>query len=114
MPIIRQANETPITEKGDGWQAVTLADEALFGAPAMVARRLILEAGARTPDWVHGQTEQLLYVIRGGGAAVVDGAAFELAPESVLWLEPGERYYFRAGEAGLEILQGFTPRADQD
>ncbi|MFQ5611083.1 MAG: hypothetical protein ACE5H9_03025 [Anaerolineae bacterium] len=109
MPIIINAQDTHLTRRGAGWQEITLADARTIGAPAMVARRWRLEPGASGPDLEQGDAEQLLYVIRGGGAALVDGQALPLSTESVLWLEPGERYRFIAGEDGLEILQGYAP-----
>jgi len=106
MPVIIQAQEVTVLRQGEGWREVGLADAATFGEQAMTARRWLFEPGARGPELVHGRTDQLLYVIRGGGTAEVDGQPFPLSEESVLWLEPGERYQFVAGNEGLEILQG--------
>jgi len=108
MPVIRQAEEIKVLREGEGWQEIGLADAATFGTAAMIARRWRLGPGAEGPVLVHGRADQLLYVIRGSGTAVVDGQSLPLSDECVLWLEPGERYQFVAGEAGLEILQGFT------
>ena len=109
MPIIVKAEETKTVRQGEGWKLIALADETTFGGPAMIARRWVLEPGARGPDLTHGDSDQLLYVIRGGGTAEVDTQALALSEESVLWLEPGERYCFVAGDEGLEILQGYAP-----
>ncbi len=110
MPIIVNSEDMKITRQGEGWTEITLADSQTIGAPAMVARRWLLEPGARGPEQTQGDADQLLYVIRGSGAAIVDGRKFPLAGgESILWLEPGEQYRFIAGEDGLEILQGYAP-----
>ncbi len=58
---------------------------------------------------IQGEAEQLLYVIRGSGVALVNSEQLPLEPESVLWLEPGDRYRIEAGEHGLEILQSYAP-----
>ena len=108
MPIIVNAEDVKITE-GDGWTQLTVADAKMIGAPAMTARRWVLDAGAQGPELEQGQTEQLLYVIRGSGAAIVNGEEMSVSEETVLWVEPGERYQFIAGEDGLEILQGYAP-----
>lgn len=109
MPIIIKPEETKVHRQGDGWVAITLADRQSIGAPAMVARRWSLQPHARGPELTHGEVEQLLYVIRGAGVAVVNGERLPLAPETVLWLEPGDRYRLEAGGEGLEILQGYAP-----
>jgi quercetin dioxygenase-like cupin family protein len=109
MTTVLKPEEVEVVEEGDGWQQLGLAGSELFGFPAMVARRWIMKAGASGPELLLGDQDQLLYVIAGGGQAIVDGGTFDLAEESVLWLEPGERYRFIAGPAGLEILQGYAP-----
>lgn len=109
MTSILNPEDVQVLEEGKGWQLLGLADSELFGAPAMIARRWVLSAGAKGPEKTMGDHDQLLYVIRGGGSAIVDGQAYSLADESVLWLEPGERYHFVAGSEGLEILQGYAP-----
>ena len=113
MPIIVKAEETKIVRQGEGWKLIGLADETTFGAPAMIARRWVLDPGARGPELRHSDSDQLLYVIRGDGAAEVDGQTLVLSEESVLWLEPGELYRFIGGDRGLEILQGYAP-GDQE
>jgi quercetin dioxygenase-like cupin family protein len=111
MPIIINKEEVKIS-KGKGWTQITVADAKMMGAPAMVACRWVIEAGAQGPKLEQGDTDQLLYVIRGSGTAVVNGEDMPLNDESVLWLEPGEQYQFIAGEDGLEILQGYAPGED--
>ena len=108
MPIIVNPKDTKIT-KGSGWTQITVANTQIMGAPAMVACRWIIEAGAHGPQLEQGDKDQLLYVIRGSGKAVVDGQDMPLNNESVLWVEPGEKYQFFAGEESLEILQGYAP-----
>ena len=108
MPVIVNSGEM-ITRRGEGWIEITLADTQTIGAPAMVARRWVFESGAHGPELIQGNADQLLYVIRGSGKAIVNGEEFLLVDESVLWLEPGECYQFVGGENGLEILQGYAP-----
>ncbi len=110
MPIIVNADDVRI-KRGDGWTQIIVADAGVIGVPAMTACRWVFEAEARGPQQQQGDTDQLLYVIRGSGLAVVNGQEMPLTAESVLWVEPGEQYQFVAGPAGLEILQGFAPGA---
>ena len=108
MPVIVNSEEM-LTRQGEGWTEITPTDTQTIGTPAMMARRWVFESGARGPELVQGDVDQLLYVIRGSGKAIVNREEFLLADESMLWLEPGERYQFIAGKAGLEILQGYAP-----
>jgi quercetin dioxygenase-like cupin family protein len=111
MPNLIHSEDMIVTGSGEGWQELTLADAQTFGATAMIARRWIFEPGARGPELQHGDVDQLLFVIRGGGEAIVDGVTMRLSEESMLWLEAGERFQFAAGTDGLEILQGYAPDA---
>lgn len=112
MPVIINSEEMA-TRRGEGWTEVTLADTPAIGAAAMVARRWVFEPGAQGPERVQGEVDQLLYVIRGSGLALVNGQEFRLSQESLLWVEPGERYRFIGGDEGLEILQGYAPGDNQ-
>ena len=109
MPTIVNTEDAVVTRQGEGWTEITVANADIIGSPAMVARLWLLEPGAQGPELVQGDVEQLLYVIRGSGSAIVNGDEMVLTTESVLWLEPGEQYQFIAGEDELEILQGYAP-----
>jgi mannose-6-phosphate isomerase-like protein (cupin superfamily) len=108
MPILINAEDVKVAH-GEGWTRLTVADAELIGAPAMVTHRWIFEAKAQGPKLEQGDRDQLLYVIRGSGQAIVNGEEMPLTVENVLWVEPGEQYQFVAGEDGLEILQGYAP-----
>ena len=109
MPIIIHPEEMRTERQGESWSEITLADEEAIGHPAIVARRWSLAPNSRSPQMVHGEAEQLLYVIQGNGVAIVGGEHLPLEPETMLWLEPGDAYHFEAGPEGLEILQGYPP-----
>ena len=109
MPVILHPNDTRQTDQGEGWSETTLADSQNIGTPAMVARRWTFDSFATGPLKTHGDVEQLIYVIQGGGEAYVNGEACPLEVESMLWLETGDQYRFKAGAGGLEILQGYAP-----
>ena len=87
MPIIT-TSETAHVEKGEGWVKTTGANAAIIGSPTIVVSRWAFEAGATGPQQTQGDNDQLLYVIKGSGEAIVDGQSFPLDDESVLWLEP--------------------------
>jgi hypothetical protein len=48
-------------------------------------------------------------VIGGTGTAIVGDERLPLAPESVLWLESGDRYRVEAGPDGIELLLAEAP-----
>lgn len=109
MARIIATKQMHVGRRGEGWTEFILADRMTTGALPMGARRWVLAPHARGPEVAHGGAEEMLYVIRGSGAVVVGRRRFPLEPESVLWLEPGDRYYLEAGADGLEVLQGCAP-----
>lgn len=110
MPVIISAEDVKVAQ-GQGWTRLTVADAEIIGAQAMDTCRWVFEPEARGPELKQGDTDQLLYVIRGSGKAIVNGKEMPLTTETVLWVEPDEQYQFVAGEDGLEILQGYAPGA---
>lgn len=109
MPIFVNPDESRIHRQGEGWVEFTLADDETIGVNAITARRWSFEPGVVGPQLEHGDAEQMIYVISGGGVALVNEDTLPLTTETMLWLEPGDRYQFKSGEQGLEILQGFAP-----
>ncbi|MDH5606198.1 MAG: hypothetical protein OEY93_04870 [Anaerolineae bacterium] len=111
MPTIISSDDRQRYQEGEGWRIVTIADAEAIGAPVMVARHWFFEPEALGPLNTHGDSEQLLFVIKGSGQALVGAERLPLEAESMLWLEPGDDYQFQAGLDGLEILQGYTSGA---
>lgn len=109
MSLIFDAEKTPVNMEGNGWKVFTLVDANTIGTSVIVARRWSLKAGVHTPETPHGDNEEMLYVITGNGKAIVNDQVFVLEPESMLWLEAGDRFQLIAGDSGLEILQGYAP-----
>jgi len=109
MPLFINPEDQTIHRQGEGWVVFTLADREIIGEPAMTARRWSFEPEKAGPALEHGGAEQMLYVISGDGVAVVNDYTLPLKPESMLWLQRGDHYQFKSGEAGLEILQGYAP-----
>jgi mannose-6-phosphate isomerase-like protein (cupin superfamily) len=85
------------------------------GAVMRVMHRLVVGAGASTRELRH-PGEAVYYVISGQGS-VRDGGSGEdtdIVEGSMVHVEPGTAYAFRAGEAGpLELVGGPGP-ADPD
>ncbi len=105
MPTRIEAEKMP-KRVNEGWEETILADFAETGAGSVRLCRWTLEPQAWSPEQRHGRAEAFLYVVRGGGTLWANGRAWLLAPETVVWLEPGDRYRVQAGEEGMELLYG--------
>jgi uncharacterized cupin superfamily protein len=70
------------------------------------ARRLELGSGEMpTPAHVHGEAEELFYVLGGSGLTWLDGKAFEVrAGDCVLYKNFHEAHTIRGGDDGLDVL----------
>lgn len=89
---------------GSGWVETRLADERIFGAAAMVVRRIEVAAAARAPGRTRQAGEEMLYVIVGSGALHLGDEVAPLGQETVVWLEPDDRYTIEGGTEGIELL----------
>jgi quercetin dioxygenase-like cupin family protein len=81
-----------------------LADPELVGTGAMSLERVTLEPGSRSPELTGGEGERFVYVIRGSGTIDGSTGAAALAPESIVWLEDGDRVRLAAGPDGMQVL----------
>jgi quercetin dioxygenase-like cupin family protein len=109
MPKLIKRESMSREQSDQGWTKTTLADQDAIGEPAMAAFVWEFEPDAHGPELVHAGADQLLYVIRGSGSVSIGDERLELKQETMIWMEPGDRYHFEAGAQGLEILQGYAP-----
>lgn len=109
MPVIIESDVMKVIQKEDGWIETTLADSRLINGLGMVARRWSFKPGTRTHEIQHGDHDEMLFVLAGSGIAQVGSQVLSLEPETLVWLEPGDRYFIQASVEGLEILQGIAP-----
>ena len=99
--------ELPIVEGGGVARAVVWPG---IGAELRSMHRIQLASGACTVALSHPM-EAVYYVMHGSGAALEPGDATgqPLIEGSMVHIEPGTSYLFRAGPEGLEILGGPCP-----
>lgn len=109
MPVIIEAEVMKVMQRGDGWTETSLADGQEIKGLGMVVRHWSFKPGSRSQEIQHRDHDEMLYVIAGSGMARVGSQELSLEPETLVWLEPGDRYFLQAGVEGLEILQGFAP-----
>jgi len=103
MPTIFEPNDLPIRNQ-DGVTYTTLANAAMLGADALQVERVSLDAGKTSGLASAVDAERFLYVIQGSGQAYVSDETFSLAPESMLWIDPGDTFTLEAGTEQLEVL----------
>jgi quercetin dioxygenase-like cupin family protein len=113
MPTIFESNDLPVRNQA-GVAYTTLANAAMLGTDALGVERVILEAGKNSEPVSAVDAERFVYVIQGSGQAQVGGEAFPLAPESMLWIEPGDTFTLEAGADGLEVLVCQAPAKTAD
>jgi mannose-6-phosphate isomerase-like protein (cupin superfamily) len=78
-------------------------------AAVMVLARGEIEGG---PDNRHRGSDQWMYVVEGGGVAVVNGRRRQLAPSTLLLIERGDTHEIRnTGRGPLRTLNLYVPPA---
>lgn len=108
MPVVRHPDELPVVH-GDGYTETACADAQIFGEPVpMRARRFLLEPGSTAPTEIAGD-EAMVYVARGSGVLEVGAERHDLAPESMVWIEPPATVTMRAGNDGMDVLVSEAP-----
>jgi mannose-6-phosphate isomerase-like protein (cupin superfamily) len=103
MPTIIEINDLPVKHR-NGVTYATLANPAMLGVDALQVECVTLEPGKRSELANAVDAERFLYVIQGTGQAHVGSDRFPLAPESMLWIDPGDTFTLEAGSTQLEVL----------
>ena len=93
----------------DGVRELVVAAPSSFGDLAVELRRLDVDPGASATADAPDAGEYVVYVIGGDGSVRTGGEEVPLAPESVVWLDPGERCEIVAGPSGLQALAAHAP-----
>ena len=110
MPKIIKKADKDILQVLPGLHVESITEMQNHDSHVMEVKRLIFGPAASGPEFIHGDIDQLIYVIKGDGIAKVNNNELMLEIESVLWLETGEKCQLIAGSTGMEILQGSAPR----
>ena len=63
----------------------------------------------RVPAHTHEESDELLYVLKGGGLLKLGGRSIELSSESAAWIPKGVEHSFVAGPQGIEAVQIYSP-----
>ncbi len=79
---------------------------AAAGSSRVGANRIELASGEQpTPPHVHGETEEIFYVLGGSGLTLLDDDAYEIrAGDCIVYKNSHEAHTIRAGEDGLDVI----------
>lgn len=86
--------------------------EVLAGTQRSQAATMVLAPGSSTggPDNRHVSSDQWLYVVSGGGRAILDGEEHELEEGALLLIEAGEAHeIINDDERPLETFSIYAP-----
>lgn len=106
LRVARQGDETPLA---DGGRKRSVADAKRFGELKLAAWRHDF-AGGEAGTLTANPGETIAYVVAGAGSAEIDGRHIQLARESVIWLESGDRCRLEATDEGLHLLVAHAPQ----
>jgi uncharacterized cupin superfamily protein len=84
------------------WSAIGAA----AGTSRTGANRIELAPGEQpTPPHVHGESEEIFYVLDGSGLTLLDDAAYEIrAGDCIVYKNSQEAHTIRAGDDGLDVI----------
>ena len=101
-----------------GHLASTIKDLGVAaGSRDVGVKRVSVDPGKWSmPAHVHGEEEEMYFVLGGSGLAWQDGSTYEIGPnDCIVYRASGEAHTLRAGPEGLEFLAfGTRPRTEID
>jgi quercetin dioxygenase-like cupin family protein len=63
----------------------------------------------RVRPHIHAESDELLYVLKGGGRLQLGDRTLDLLPEMAVWIPKGVVHSFVAGPRGIEAVQVYSP-----
>lgn len=69
------------------------------GAKNISGGSVEIPGNGEIPYHVHEKEEEIMFIYRGRGVAVVEGETFPLEPETMVYMPPGLRHQFRNTES---------------
>lgn len=108
----------PATQDGYAKNAIMLfADpENIFKGPTLSCCTKSIDAiivqlapGEEIPSRRHDLSEEIAFIVRGGGELIQPQQRLEIAPHDVVFLEQGVPHAIRAGSEGLTALFFHSP-----
>ena len=92
---------------GDGHAQVML--HRVLGLSSAAMSYISGKAKFRVKPQVHTDSDELLYILKGGGALSLGERKLTLQPEMAVWIPKGVEHSFVAGPEGVEALQVYSP-----
>jgi quercetin dioxygenase-like cupin family protein len=115
---VSEMEPAPVKQE-DGWRKMDIrfiVSDASGGAKNICFWRTIFPPGAAHERHYHPNAEEVLYVLRGRGAAGTGDEEHEIGPGSAQYIPAGEVHWLRnlSDDEELEIVGCYTPAASLD
>lgn len=70
----------------------------------------IIAAGSKTDKHAHEGTEECIYVVSGRGEAVIAGEKYEIGPDVVILVKPGQDHqFFNHSDETMRLIWVYAP-----
>ena len=107
---VADAPKVPYTPGGKAYR-VMLVTEETTGAKEV---NLIMpvsppDTPPRKGSHYHRKRESIFFVLQGKGKAIIEGKEYDIEPNTVIYIPPGEKHAFRnTGNTEMRMLECFT------
>ena len=113
MPKIIKLNDAPKVPYAPGSPAyrVILVTEETTGAKELNMIMPVVPPNQPPPkgSHYHRKRESIFFVLQGKGKAIIEGTEYDIEPNTVIYIPPGEKHAFRnLGDSEMKMLECFT------
>jgi mannose-6-phosphate isomerase-like protein (cupin superfamily) len=113
MPKIIKVDDAPKVAYTPGGKAyrVMLVTEETTGAKEvnMIMPVSPPDVPPRKGSHYHNKRESIFFILQGKGKAIIEGKEYDIEPNTVIYIPPGEKHAFRnTGNTELRMLECFT------
>ncbi len=102
-------SDVPIHVLGDGTGQAQVMLHRGLGLSSSALSFISGNSKFRVKAHTHEDSDELLYILKGGGTLRLDGRNLALSPKMAVWIPKGVEHSFTAGEGGVEAVQVYSP-----
>ncbi len=107
---VEDAPKVPYTPGGKNYRVMLVTEETTGAKEVnMIMPVSPADAPPRKGSHYHRKRESIFFILQGKGKAIIEGKEYDIEPNTVIYIPPGERHAFRnTGTTDMKMLECFT------
>lgn len=106
---VDDAPKVPYTPGGKAYRVMLVTEETGAKEINLIMPVSPPDTPPRRGSHYHRKRESIFFVLQGKGKAIIEGKEYDIEPNTVIYIPPGEKHAFRnIGNTEMRMLECFT------